>query len=276
MVINWLSARISCYGLALFVSVLFVSAVSLSAQVNSDSAAADPHSTPQQSQDSQPAPTAAIPDTPQVQPPFPRTKSPRKRTFVVTPESANTSDAAVNYLPLTVQQKYVLSLHQAFDVSIHVTNALETALQQAFNSQPHYGQGWTALGERFAASEADQITGSILTNGVLPSLLHQDPRFFRRGRGSVMARMWYAMNRTVVTRHDSGASEFNTSETLGQLISCDISTAYYPAQDRTIGRVASNWAVNLGANSGYNVLAEFYPDVMRALFHHHKQPVPPQ
>jgi hypothetical protein len=268
--INRLAVRISCFGLA-----LFVSEVSLPAQVASDPAIADSQSTPRQPQNSQPEPSGASADTPSVAPLAPNAASPRKRMFVITPDAEDTSDILVKRIPLTVQEKYVLALHQAFDVSVHVGNALATLLQQAANGQPHYGQGWTALGKRFAASEADQITGSILSNGFLPSILHQDPRFFRRGRGSVMARTWYAINRTVVTRNDSGASGFNTSQTLGQLISCGISTSYYPAQDRSFARVSSNWGVNLGASSGYNVLSEFYPDVMRAVFHRPKRPALP-
>ena len=87
-----------------------------------------------------------------------------------------------------------------------------------------------------------------------------------------MARIWYAVNRTFVTREDSGASGFNTSQTLGRLISCGISTSYYPSRDRTLGYLFSNWGIKLAGNSGYNVLSEFYPDFKRAFFHRHKQP----
>src|ERR1039458_7163680 len=91
--------------------------------------------------------------------------------------------------------------------------------------------------------------------GVLPSILHEDPRYFRQRRGSTIARTWYAINRTFVTRRDKGTSGFNTSQIFGQLISCGISTSYYPQQDRRLSRVFSNWAVNLGSNSAYNVLS---------------------
>jgi hypothetical protein len=177
-----------------------------------------------------------------------------------------------NWRPLTIHEKFIFSLHESFDPSAHLVNAFQAGLQQAFDSQPHYGEGWNAYGKRFAASEGDQVTGSILIYGVLPSLLHEDPRYFRRSRGSAISRMWYAANRTFVTRRDNGTNGFNNSEMFGQLISCGISTSYYPAQDRTVGRVASNWAVNLGGNSIYNVLLEYYPDLKRALFHRHAKP----
>ena len=198
---------------------------------------------------------------------------PPKRMFGMIPDFENTNDTPANRHPLTIREKYILSLHQAFDISAHIGNAFQAALEQAANGQPRYGQGWDAYGKRFAANEGDQISGSILIYGVLPSILHEDPRYFRQGRGSTVSRIWYAATRTLVTRRDSGASGFSASETLGQLMSCGISTSYYPQQDRSASRVFSNWVVNLGGNSAYNVLSEYYPDMMRSLFQRHRRPV---
>jgi len=168
------------------------------------------------------------------QPPVPDLPEPPKRMFGMIPDFQNTNDVPANRDPLTIPEKYILSFHQAFDVSAHIGNAFQAGLQQATNSQPHYGEGWNAYGKRFAASEGDQISGSLLIYGVLPSLLHEDPRYFRQGRGSTLARVWYAVNRTFVTRRDDGSSGFNNSEIFGQLISCGISTSYYPQQDRSV------------------------------------------
>jgi hypothetical protein len=204
----------------------------------------------------------------------PLNSTPRHRSvFALVPDVEDTSDTIAARRPLTVRQKYILSLHQAFDLSSHIGNALEAGAQQAIGSQPHYGQGWVAYGQRFAASEGDQITGSLLIYGFLPSALHDDPRYFRRGQGSTLARTWYAIDRTLITRKDNGASGFNFSQTVGQLISCGISTTYYPQQDRTAPRVFANWGANLGFNSVYNVLLEFYPDVKHGLFHGNPKPV---
>jgi hypothetical protein len=183
---------------------------------------------------------------------------------VATEDLATANNVPANFVPMSADQKYEFALHQAFDPNTHAVNAFRSAFEQAANGQPHFGQGWGAYEKRFAAGELDQITGSTLIYGFLPAALHQDPRYFRRGRGSAMARTWYALNRTFVTRNDNGMAGFNTSETLGQLISCGISTSYYPARDRTLHSVSANWAVNLGTNSVFNMFAEFYPDLKRA------------
>jgi hypothetical protein len=232
---------------------------------------------PQQTQDSKADPPSQAGPNPQADPLAVKPSSPDlaplpKRMFGMIPDFENTNDIPANRRPLTVREKYILSLHQSFDISAHIGNAFQAALQQAANGQPDYGQGWRGYGKRFAAAEGDQIMGSVLIYGVLPSILHEDPRYFRQGRGSTIARVWYAINRTFVTRTDKGTSRFNNSETFGQLISCGISTSYYPPQDRSTSRVFSNWAVNLGGNSAYNVLSEYYPDLMRGLFHRHARP----
>src|ERR1022692_4530496 len=222
---------------------------------------------------SQPAAKSAAASTVRKAPQPQDLPEPPKRMFGMIPDFENTNDIPANRRPLSSHEKYILSLHQAFDISAHVGDAFQAALQQAGTGQPRYGEVWGAYGERFAAAEGDQITGSILIFGFLPSILHEDPRYFRQGRGSTIARMWYAANRTFVTRKDTGRSGFNNSETFGQLISCGFSTSYYPPQAPGVDPKYSPWAVNLGGNSAYNVLSEYYPDLMRGLFHRHQRPV---
>jgi hypothetical protein len=173
--------------------------------------------------------------------------------------------------PLTVKEKYVLAWHQSVDISAHFGNAFQAALQQASNGQPHYGQGWGPYAQRFGAAEADQVTSSFFIFGFLPHVLHDDPRYFRQGRGSAWSRIRYAATRTVITRTDAGNPTFNTPQVLGQLLQQGISTSYYPQQDRTASGVFQNWGINLAYNSAYNALKEYYPDFLRVVFHRHKE-----
>jgi hypothetical protein len=233
---------------------------------------------PQQAEEVQPAspalPSGSLAASPALAAPVPPVVPELdRRMFGMIPDFETTNDVPANHRPLTRREKYILALHQAFDISAHVGNAFQSALQQANDAQPNYGEGWAAYGKRFAASEGDQISGSILIYGVLPSILHEDPRYFRRGRGSTLSRIWYAANRTVVARRDDGTSGFNNSQIFGQLFSSGISASYYPQADRTVARVFCNWLVNLGGNSAYNVLSEYYPDLKHLLLPHHRKPV---
>jgi hypothetical protein len=191
--------------------------------------------------------------------------------FGIIPNYTTANDVSGNQYPLRARQKYVLAWHQMSDFSAHVGNAFQAGMQQAYNGSPHYGQGWGAYGKRFLAGEGDLAISSLFIVGVLPAVLKEDPRYFRRGKGSLGGRLWYAAGRTFVTRRDSGDATFNTPQVLGQLISGSISTAYYPSQDRSAGRVFQNWGVGLAYTSGYNMLREFYPDILRTLFHRRRK-----
>jgi hypothetical protein len=172
---------------------------------------------------------------------------------------------------MSVREKYVLAWHQSVDISAHFGNLFQAALQQASNGQPHYGQGWGPYAQRFGAAEADQVTSSFFIFGFLPHVLHQDPRYFRQGRGRAWYRIHYAATRTLITRTDSGNPTFNTPQVLGQLLQQGISTSYYPAQDRSASAVFQNWGVSLAYTSAYNVMKEFYPDFLRIVFHRHRE-----
>jgi hypothetical protein len=199
-----------------------------------------------------------------------------KRILGFIPNFQTKNDDPANQQPLTVKQKYILALHQSVDFSAHIGNAFQAALQQASNTQPHYGEGWGPYAKRFGAAEGDQATSSFFIFGFLPSILHDDPRYFRKGPSyTFWKRLTYSATRTVITRKDSGEPTFNIPQVAGQLFQQSISTIYYPPEDRTAGRVFENWATTLAYNSAYNVVKEFYPDFLHLVFHRHHQADPP-
>lgn len=194
-----------------------------------------------------------------------------KRIFWIIPNFMTANDQPENKGPLTPAQKYDIAWHQFWDMSAHYGNVIQAAISQAANGLPHYGQGWGAFGERYLAQEGDQLTGSMLIYGVLPNMLHQDPRYFRRGRGSAWSRIAYAASRVLVARTDFGRPTFNASQIFGQLGQASISMLYYPKQDREIDGVLQGWAINQGYNLGWNQLKEFTPDLGAFLRRHSKK-----
>lgn len=184
-----------------------------------------------------------------------------KRIFWIVPNFMTTNDEPENRGPLSVKQKYTIAWHQFADQSAHFGNVLQASISQAANGIPHYGQGWGAFGERFLAQEGDQFTGSFLIYGVLPQLLHQDPRYFRKGTGSPLSRIGYAASRVLIARRDNGNTVFNAAQVFGQLGQAGISLSYYPQQDRDVHGLIVGWLVNQTYNIGWNQLKEFTPDL---------------
>ena len=103
-----------------------------------------------------------------------------------------------------------------------------------------------------------------MTEGVFPTLLHQDPRYFRRREGTGRSRLSYAIGRLFITRTDSGKTQFNYSEVVGGATFLAISNAYYP-DGRSVGNNMGRYAVQLSFDAASNVLKEFWPDLKRKL-----------
>jgi hypothetical protein len=194
-----------------------------------------------------------------------------KRIFWIIPNFMTANDQPENQGPLTAYDKYNIAWHQFWDYSAHFGNVLQAAISQAADGLPHYGQGWGAFGERYLAQEGDQFTGSMLIYGVLPNVLHQDPRYFRKGRGSKLSRVAYAASRVLIARTDAGKQTFNASSVFGQFGQASLSMLYYPQQDRKINGVISGWVINQGYNIGWNQLKEFTPDLGALIRRHSKK-----
>jgi len=176
-------------------------------------------------------------------------------------------------VPLTAGEKWRLALHSAIDpFYIGWAFVISGGLGEAEDN--HTGFGWGPAGyfKRVGAGYADNVNGAIIGNALLPSILHQDPRYFRKGTGPIKKRFIYAALSTVICHGDNGKNQFNTSNVLGNFISGAISNAYYPANERGVGLTLENGAdVTLfGALGGQ--LLEFGPDLVRLM--HRNKPAP--
>jgi hypothetical protein len=178
--------------------------------------------------------------------------------------------------PLTTKQKFAVVTRSSFDYIQIPWYAFLAGVSQAENSEPGYGQGAAGYGERFGSAAADGTIENYLTSAVLPSVFHQDPRFYQLGKGGFWHRAFYAMSRTVVTRSDSGSSQFNVSEVFGSALAASISTySYHPHADKTLSNTASVWGSQIAYDTATIVLKEFWPDIRRKLTHKNSTPVAP-
>ncbi len=171
-----------------------------------------------------------------------------------------TSPTLSTYQPLTSTQKFRLAAADAFDRGDFALAALFAAQSQLTGSNPSFGQGVKGYALNFAASSADLIIGDFMTEAVFPSILHQDPRYFRRGNGSGWSRLAYAAGQICVTHGDSGRTEFNFSEILGNSAAVAISNAYYP-DNRNAADAVVRLATQIGVDMAGNILKEFWPDI---------------
>jgi hypothetical protein len=172
--------------------------------------------------------------------------------------------------PLTAGQKFKVVARSTFDPVEFVYIGFVAAVGQANNSDSAYGQGWGAYGARYGTAFGDNMVENFMVGAILPSILHQDPRYYQLGKGSFVHRTGYAIGRIFVTRSDSGHKQFNYSEIFGSAIGAGISTySYHPRDEQNLGNAASVWGTQIGWDVVSTVVKEFWPDVRRK-FHKEK------
>ena len=169
---------------------------------------------------------------------------------------------------LTKKQKFKLAFSQATDPFQFLIAGIAGGISEAEGSDAGYGGGPVGYFKRVGADYADSFDGAMIGNALLPSILHQDPRYFRRGYGSAGKRIFYAFSTSFICKHDNtGKWEPNYSNMGGNLVAGAISTVYVPEDERTAGNVFEGFALVTLEGAGGAILQEFWPDISRRLFH---------
>lgn len=176
----------------------------------------------------------------------------------------NGSPCLSPYVPIGSKRKFKIAMEDAFDPRAVAVAALTGGAAQLVNSNRPFGQEASGYSRYFAASYANHVIGDFLTEGLYPSLLHQDPRYFRKGSGSTAGRLSYAISRVFRTQTDAGQTAFNYSLMLGASSTIAVSTLYY-ANHRDAAGSAVGFGARIGGSLAANILKEFWPDFIQNL-----------
>jgi hypothetical protein len=161
-------------------------------------------------------------------------------------------------VPLTKSLKYRLAFRSSIDPLAFLVAAGVAGVRHANNTFPGYGQEAQGYAKRFGSTYADTVSGRMIGSAILPSLFHQDPRYFYRGTGSVRSRMLHALVSTVVCKGDDGQLEPNYSHMLGSFAAAGFSNLYRSPSDRRIGLTLSNGLVIFAGGAAVNLMREFF------------------
>jgi hypothetical protein len=143
--------------------------------------------------------------------------------------------------------------------------ALQAGVSQASDSHSGYGQGLAGYGKRFGAACLDGTSARFFGTYAFPALLHQDPRYFRKGQGSAWSRVRYSITRGFVTRADSGKTQPNWSNVFGKFTAAGLSNLYYPNADRGANLTLTRVVISLGYQTVGNLAIEFWPEIHKKL-----------
>lgn len=166
--------------------------------------------------------------------------------------------------PLTSNQKFRYAAGASVSPLAFIEAAAKAGFYQETGFRSKYGSGASGYFEQFGASWTDSALRNMTGSYLYASLLHEDPRYYRRGQGPFVRRFGYAVSRAFVTRRDSGQEGFNWASVLGSTTSAGLVNLYLPQADRTVTTALGNVAWFLAGTAANNAIQEFMP----SLYHH--------
>jgi hypothetical protein len=177
-----------------------------------------------------------------------------QRVFGIIPNFYVSYDS--NAAPLTTKLKFKLAARVIFDPVTFFGVGIVAAAEQA-GDHPNYPQGWEGFADRYGAAYGNGFTDIMIGGAILPSLLHQDPRYFFQGTGTNKSRALHALTSPFVCKGDNGQWQPNYSTVGGDLASAALSNAYYPASNRGVGLFLGNFLIGTGQRAAANLAQEF-------------------
>ena len=233
------------------------------------------------SQDSQPLPELlaqnADPGAPNApgsseaqpaQPATPASKMQPKRILGIMPNYRAVSAGTIPPPP-TPRQAFKIATQNSFDYSSFIFVGITSAMAEWSDAHPKLRDGMAGYGRYYWRGFLDKTDGNYLVIFALPTVFHQDERYYAKGEGRFLKRAVYAASRILITPNYHGHNSFNASEIFGRGIAQGISTTYYPSSDRTVGALAAKYGYALGRDALTNVFREFWPDIATHVLHRH-------
>jgi len=198
----------------------------------------------------------------------PLSKQQPKRILGIMPNYRAVSAGAIPPPP-TPKQAFTIATRNSFDYSSFVFVGLTSAMAEGSNAHPALGKGMAGFGRYYWRGFVDKTDGNYLVIFALPTVFHQDERYYALGEGSIWKRMSYSASRVLITPDYHGHSSFNASELLGRGIAQGISISYYPSKDRTAGEIATKYGYAILRDGATNMFREFWPDIATHVLHRH-------
>lgn len=171
--------------------------------------------------------------------------------------------------PPTPKQAFKLATENSFDYSSFLFVGLTSLLAKGTDAHPQLGKGPEGLWAYTWRGFVDKTDGNYLVIFALPTVFHEDERYFSKGEGRIWKRGLYAGSRVLITPNYHGHNTFNASEILGRGIAEGVSLSYYPSEDRNAADIAEKYGYAIGRDALTNAFREFWPDIATHVLHRH-------
>ena len=237
-----------------------------------------PQSTPppQQTQDDSHSPSQPQPDSSSAAQPAPpadktavHTPPPQPKRILGMMPNYRAVSAGVIPPPPTSREAFGIATENSFDYSAFVFVGITSLLAEGDEAHPELHQGIRGFWAYSWRGFLDKTDGNYWVDWAMPTVLHEDERYFAKGEGGIWGRGFYSASRVLITPNYHGKNTFNTAEILGRGASEAISLTYYPSQDQNASSFMQKYAYAVGRDALTNVFREFWPDVAAHFSHRH-------
>ncbi|MBS1856304.1 MAG: hypothetical protein JST11_13135 [Acidobacteria bacterium] len=171
--------------------------------------------------------------------------------------------------PPTPKQAFTIATQNTFDYSSFVFVGVTSLMSWGTDAHPALRSGMAGYGRYYWRGFLDKADGNYLVIFALPTVFHEDERYYALGEGGFWKRALYSASRILITPDYHGHNTINAAEILGRGISQGVSAAYYPQADRSAGSLAVKYGFAMGRDAMTNVFREFWPDIARRVLHRH-------
>ena len=159
---------------------------------------------------------------------------------------------------LSGRQKYALAYRRIVSPQTPLKAVLDSGFEMAVGTGPDLPRnGWSAFGKRFGYNGLNISTAIFFDTALVPTLVHQDPRYPVLGHGPVKTRLAWAIKHEFVAFSDDGQEMPNYGNIAGLGLASLTSTAYTPHDDVGLGDTMESYAINIGVSTALNVVREF-------------------
>jgi hypothetical protein len=159
--------------------------------------------------------------------------------------------------PMRAKQKFEMATLMSIDPSLFIRAGMVSVYDKALSVGPNYGSGAGGFWKLYGYNSANIATTNFFGDAVVPAIVHQDPRYFRKGTGSAKSRIWWALRSQVVAYSDKGTEMPNYGNLVGLAMSAALSNAYMPPQNVSFGQTMEGYAIKFGVKAGLDVSREF-------------------
>jgi hypothetical protein len=165
---------------------------------------------------------------------------------------------------LEPREKFDLFVRSSLDPMSFLTAGFNAGISPESDSS--FGQGAEGYAKRFGAAFADETSARFFGTFAFPTLLREDPRYYRLAHGSTRKRLAHAVTHVVITHSDNGRARFNFSEWLATGSATALSYAWHPGNAPGLGPGIRIVGFDIAGDALSNVVREFWPEIARA-FH---------